>query len=231
MSTSSHVKDLMPERLVPPTFGLSEVRADPTWEKGFAYWLKETRSLQQLHELFATYREGEDSLSHLLRRVLMRAMCRSVGEGLQVGPGVVLKHPETMEFGNSVSLGAQVMIQGRFDGVCHMGNHVWIGPQAYLDARNIVIEDYVGWGPGARVLGSVHTGEPVEAPLIQTGLIIKPVLIGYGADIGVNAVIMPGVTIGKGAIIGSGAVVLHDVPEYSIAAGVPARILRSREKE
>jgi len=228
MSASPHIKELMAERQVPPTFGMTEVRPDPVWERGFASWLKETRTLQQLQEMFADYRQGEDSLSILFRRVLMRAMCRAVGDGLQTGPGVVLKHPETMEFGDSVSIGAQVMIQGRFDGVCYVGNHVWLGPHAYLDARNILIEDYVGWGPGARVLGSVHTGEPVEAPLIQTGVVIKPVFVGYGADIGVNAVIMPGVSVGKGAIIGAGAVVTRDVPDYSIAAGVPARVFRPR---
>ena len=51
-------------------------------------------------------------------------------------------------------IGAQAYIQGRFDGVTKIGNHVWIGPQAFLDARRITLEDHVGWGPGAKVLGS-----------------------------------------------------------------------------
>ncbi len=133
-----------------------------------------------------------------------------------------------MEFGDSVFLGAQCMIQGRFDGSCKIGNHVWIGPQAYFDARCLVLEDYVGWGPGGKVLGSAHTGEPVEDPIIATPLVIKPVVIGFGADIGTNAVILPGVRVGANAIIGAGAVVNHDVPDYAIAAGVPARVLRDR---
>jgi acetyltransferase-like isoleucine patch superfamily enzyme len=91
-----------------------------------------------------------------------------------------------------------------------------------------VLEDYVGWGPGAKVLGSEHTGDPVDVPIIATGLLIKPVVIGYGADIGTNATILPGVRVGANAIIGAGAVVNHDVPDYAIAAGVPARVLRSR---
>jgi acetyltransferase-like isoleucine patch superfamily enzyme len=133
-----------------------------------------------------------------------------------------------MDFGDCVFIGAQVMIQGRFDGTCRIGNHVWIGPQAYFDARELVIEDYVGWGPGAKVLGSSHTGEPLDVPIIATNLVIKPVVIGYGADIGVNAVILPGVQVGAHAIVGAGAVVTHDVPEYAVVAGVPARVLRSR---
>ena len=69
-----------------------------------------------------------------------------------------------------------------------IGDHVWIGPQSYFDARDLVIEDYVGWGPGAKVLGSTHTGVPVDVPIIQTDLEIKPVRIEAWADIGVNAV-------------------------------------------
>jgi acetyltransferase-like isoleucine patch superfamily enzyme len=133
-----------------------------------------------------------------------------------------------MEFGDSVFIGAQAMIQGRFDGTCKIGNHVWIGPQAYLDARSLVLEDYVGWGPGAKVLGSVHTGVPDDVPIIKTDLIIKPVTVAYGADIGMNASILPGVHIGAHSIIGAGAVVTRDVPEYAIAAGVPARVIRDR---
>lgn len=229
MLTNSVVKDILTGREVPPTFGAKEASPDPAWEREFSDWLKLT-SAPRLQELFASYRSGEDSLSILMRRVLMRAFCRTVGEGLQVGPDVVLKHPETMEFGNCVFVGAQAMIQGRFDGVCRIGNHVWIGPQAYLDARNLVLEDYVGWGPGAKVLGSTHTGQPADVPIIKTSLIIKPVVIGYGADIGMNASILPGVRIGRQAIVGAGAVVTQDVPDFGVVAGVPARVLYFRDK-
>ncbi len=66
------------------------------------------------------------------------------------------------------------------------------------------------------------------SPIIRTDLVIKPVRIGAWADIGVNAVILPGVTIGKGAIIGAGAVVNKDVPDFAVVAGVPAKFLRWR---
>jgi acetyltransferase-like isoleucine patch superfamily enzyme len=160
----------------------------------------------------------------------MRALCKRVGNDLQVGPNVVLKHPETMEFGDCVFIGAQAMIQGRFDGVCKIGSHVWIGPQAYFDARNLVLEDYVGWGPGAKVLGSVHTGQPSDEPIITTALLLKPVTVGFGADIGMNASILPGVHVGAQSIVGAGAVVTQDVPEYAIVAGVPARLMRDRRE-
>jgi acetyltransferase-like isoleucine patch superfamily enzyme len=167
----------------------------------------------------------------MMRRAALRAMARALGDGVQVGRAVLFRHPETFQIGNGVFIGEQAVIQGRFDGTCIIGDHVWIGPQAYFDARNLVIEEYVGWGPGAKVLGSAHTGMPVDVPVIQTDLEIKPVRIGAWADIGVNAVILPGVTVGRGAIVGAGAVVTQDVEPFSIVAGVPARLIRRRSGE
>jgi acetyltransferase-like isoleucine patch superfamily enzyme len=218
-------------REVAATFGRREIRQDPAWEYEFANWLRESNSRDELHSLCGRFRMGESGFDAFMRRVSLRAMCRAAGHDLQVGVGVVLKHPETMEFGDCVFIGSQVMIQGRFDGTCRIGNHVWIGPQAYFDARQLTIEDYVGWGPGAKVLGSAHTGEPIEEPIITTGLVIQPVVVETGADIGMNASILPGVRVGAHAIVGAGAVVTHDVPAYSIVAGVPARVLRSRREK
>ena len=101
------------------------------------------------------------------------------------------------------------------------------------------------------VSGVVHiaakkqVGESVADPLLYwhenlTGLVtllqacrdqgvdrIAPVRIGRGAWLGENAVIMPGVTVGRGAVIGANAVVREDVPDYSVAVGVPARVIRT----
>jgi acetyltransferase-like isoleucine patch superfamily enzyme len=218
-------------RQVTATFGLRDLRQDPAWERDFAAFLKESQPKEELLNLFGRFRAGESAFEALMRRVILRALCKSVGHDLQVSPNVVLKHPETMEFGDCVFIGAQSMIQGRFDGTCRIGNHVWIGPQAYFDARDLVLEDYVGWGPGAKVLGSAHTGVPSTEPMIKTGLVIKPVRVGFGADIGMNASILPGVHVGAQSIVGAGAVVTHDVPDYAIVAGVPARIMRDRRDE
>ena len=92
-------------------------------------------------------------------------------------------------------------LYGRKDGDCRIGNRVSIGEQALLDARALEIEDEVGIGPGVRVLGSDHRD-----------LRIERVRIGRGADIGANAVILPGVTVGEGSVVGAGAVVRGDVP-------------------
>lgn len=53
------------------------------------------------------------------------------------------------------------------------------------------------------------------------------VVIKDGAHIGIGAIIMPGVTIGKGAVIGAGSVVTKDIPDYCVAAGVPAKVIKN----
>jgi acetyltransferase-like isoleucine patch superfamily enzyme len=218
-------------RQVPATFGRQGAQSDPGWEQEFAAFLSASHTPAELAYLFARFRAGESAFDAVMRRVLMRASCKRVGSGIQVACNVVLKHPETMQFGDCVFLGAQTMIQGRFDGTCTIGNHVWIGPQSYFDARNLVLEDYVGWGPGAKVLGSAHTGAPIDEPIIATDLMIRPVVIAFGADIGMNASVLPGVRIGAHSIVGAGAVVTHDVPDYAVVAGVPARVIRDRREQ
>jgi acetyltransferase-like isoleucine patch superfamily enzyme len=78
------------------------------------------------------------------------------------------------------------------------------------------------------VLGSTHSGNPIDVPILQSDLLIKPVTVEPWADIGTGAVLLPGVTIGRGSLVGAGAVVTHDVPPFSIVAGVPARIIGDR---
>ena len=216
-------------RTVPAVHGRKTVGADPAFERGLAEYLRSRHDASALAELYGRFAHGEGDFDAVMRRAIVRALAQSVGNGVTVGRGVIFRHPETFTIGDGVFLGDQAVIQGRVDGTCHIGDHVWIGPQAYLDARNLVIEEYVGWGPGAKVLGSTHTGVPSSVPVIQTDLEIKPVRIGAWADIGVNAIVLPGVTIGRGAIVGAGAVVTADVEPFAIVAGVPARFIRRRD--
>ena len=194
-------------------------------------WLRAKYGPEELIELYERFMNGSGRFNTLMREAIWRAAARQAGEGLRIGSGANFLHPETFSIGASVFIGAQSFLQGRFDGTCTIGDHVWIGPQAYMDARNLVIDDYVGWGPGAKILGSTHSGLPVDVPIIQTDLRIAPVHIEAWADVGTGAVILPGVTVGRGSIVGAGAVVTKDVPPFSIAAGVPARVIGHRAPE
>ena len=215
-------------RIVKAVHGLKAPSRDPDFEAGFDAFLESAYSRRGLVELYGRFCIGDGAIDALMRRAILRSLALHCGAGVQVGSGATFRHAETFSIGNGVFIGAQACIQGRFDGSCVIGDHVWIGPQAFLDARDLFLGDYVGWGPGAKVLGSAHTGQPHDVPIVQTDLEIKPVRVEAWADIGTNAVVLPGVTIGKGAIVGAGAVVTSDVPAFAIVAGVPARFLRWR---
>ncbi|WP_062118854.1 acyltransferase [Aureimonas sp. AU40] len=218
-------------RIVSAVHARRAVEADPAYESDLCEALAATYGSAGLIELYARFASGEGFVDALMRRLIWRALSRRCADGLQVSSGAGFKHPETFEFGKGVFIGADVYIQGRFDGRCVIGDHVWIGPQAYFDARDLELGEFVGWGPGAKVLGSAHTGLPVTVPVVQTDLRIGPVRVEPWADIGTNAVLLPGVTVGKGAIVGAGAVVAGDVAPFSIVAGVPARFIRWRTDE
>lgn len=214
-------------RIVPAVHGKGVT--EKAYQRELREELQRNHDRSGLLDLYGRFSTGDGFVDSLMRRTILQALSKSCGPGLQVGAGAGFKHPETFEFGSGVFIGSQAYIQGRYDGTCVIGDNVWIGPQAFLDARNLVMGNYVGWGPGAKILGSSHTGIPCDVPIIRTDLVIKPVRIGDWADIGTNATILPGVTIGKGAIVGAGAVVTADVEPFSIVAGVPAKFLRWRE--
>ena len=91
----------------------------------------------------------------------------------------------------------------------HVGRQVMIGPHCYItDADH-------GTAPGASV-----QSQPMRA---------APVIIEDEAWLGAHVTILPGVRIGKGAVVGAGSVVTRSIPAMSVAAGVPAKVLRYRD--
>jgi acetyltransferase-like isoleucine patch superfamily enzyme len=218
-------------RTVSAVHGLNPPAPTPPAEVMLAEHLRQSADLQTRVELLNRFSHGVGDFDVMMRRVLVRAVARQCGHGVRIGVGVRFTHLETMEFGDGIFFGDYALIQGRFDGTCRIGAMTWVGPQCFFDARDLVIGDHVGWGPGARVLGSMHTGEPTSVPIIQTELVIRRVTVEDGADIGVNAVLLPGVTVGRGAIVGAGAVVTTDVAPMTVVAGVPARVIGHRDDE
>lgn len=65
-----------------------------------------------------------------------------------------------------------------------------------------------------------------DIPVMDCPLKYAPIVIKDGAHLGIGSIVMPGVTIGKGAVIGAGAVVVNDIPDYSVAVGVPAKVIK-----
>lgn len=92
----------------------------------------------------------------------------------------------------------------------------------------ITLGDNVHITSNARFI--THDGATLIFRKIRPDLeITKPISVGNDVYIGVNAIIMPGVSIGNNCIIGAGAVVTRDIPENSVAAGVPARVIKTSD--
>jgi len=70
----------------------------------------------------------------------------------------------------------------------------------------------------------------IDKAVMDCPLITKKVIIKDGAHVGIGAIIMPGVTIGKGAVIGAGSLVTKDISAYSLAVGIPAKVIKTFEK-
>ncbi|MDE7077446.1 MAG: sugar O-acetyltransferase, partial [Alistipes sp.] len=92
----------------------------------------------------------------------------------------------------------------------------------FLDQGGITLEDGVFVGPGAKILTEHHP----EEPALRHRLLVEPIVVRRNAWIGAGAMILPGVTVGENAIVAAGAVVTKDVPDNTVVAGVPAKILR-----
>lgn len=87
--------------------------------------------------------------------------------------------------------------------------------------QNVLMASYIS------IMGHNHGTDPeCEDGYGGQPLVSKPILIKSGAWIGERVCILPGVTIGRKSIIGAGAVVTKDVPDYCIAGGNPARVIK-----
>lgn len=110
---------------------------------------------------------------------------------------------------------------GRF---IKLGKHVFINHAcSFLDMGGITLEDHVLLGPRVNLVTENH---PLN-PATRRGMICKSILIKRNAWIGAGATILPGVTVGENSVVAAGAVVSKDVPDNTVVAGVPARIVKN----
>lgn len=129
----------------------------------------------------------------------------------------------------------------------HCGKYVNIEKNAFFSSK-VSLGDYSGIGVNAKIYGRCEIGKyvmmgedctiitrnhkfnNVDEVMMEQGFDEeKPVRIGDNVWIGDKVIILPGVQIGQGCIIGAGSVVTHNIPPYSIVAGNPARLIRSRK--
>lgn len=138
-----------------------------------------------------------------------------------------------LQFGEDVQLWEGCILGGNIA----IGNHTYVGARAVLwgvGPLDPMIEfgEWCMVGPEAVIMSRSHEYSDPHTPVWLQGP-KKPkrcVKIGNRVWIGMRAIIMPEVHIGDGVIIGAGSVVTKDIPPYTIAAGVPAKVIGKRER-
>jgi NDP-sugar pyrophosphorylase family protein len=156
----------------------------------------------------------------------------SFGDGSRIMLPFRAGNPQKVEVGRGVLIGpSSWFMVPRLDApgaVIRIGDRVRMNQTSITAVESVVIGEAVGMARGVYVSDHSHGFDDPDLAVRDQPLDrVAPVSIGRGAWLGQNVVVMPGVTIGEGAVIGANSVVTHDVPARTIAAGAPARVLRS----
>ncbi|MBX4267578.1 acyltransferase [Clostridium estertheticum] len=155
---------------------------------------------------------------------------KKCGKNVIIEDGVRIIFPENIEIGDNVYIGHDTILKGYYNSILKVGSNTWIGQQCFIHgAAGVTIGKNVGIGPMVKIHGAKHKGTKGDAIILFSELEYLPINIKDNCNIGIGAVILPGVTIGEGSIIGANAVVNQNISALSIAVGVPAKVIKTRE--
>ena len=141
-----------------------------------------------------------------------------IGAATMIGPQVTLSagmvpgqeciSTPVVKIGDRCLIGKGSGIVGHFE--ISIGNDVWTGHHVYITDQN-------------------HDYRDVSKPVSQQSMPERPVTIGDGSWLGYGAVVLPGARIGKHVVIGANSVVSGEIPDFSVAVGSPARVVKRWE--
>lgn len=162
---------------------------------------------------FATF--GQRSMIMWKPTTIFNEQYISIGDDVLIGPGVALSAgmvpgqeclvTPVVTIGDRCLIGRGSGIVGHFS--ISIGNDVWTGHHVYITDQN-------------------HGYEDTSMPISQQSQPERAVVIGDGSWLGHGSIVLPGVTIGRHVVIGANSVVTKDIPDFSVAVGVPARVVR-----
>ena len=191
-------------------------------------------------------------LKHLIKRFLclMKGVTAS-GVNVYISPRTMVKRGRKITLGDSVVVERGVMlwvdaersyitigddsylsshcILNTFNGWITIGNNCTVNSYAILYGHGgLQIGNDVRIAPQVMIMPMNHIFDDPNIPIRKQGIQAQGVKIEDDVWLGAGAIVLDGVTIGKGSVIGAGAVVTKDIPPYSVAVGVPARVTKKR---
>jgi acetyltransferase-like isoleucine patch superfamily enzyme len=160
---------------------------------------------------------------------------QSAGRNVTLSSGCELYGSERMAFGNDVFVGAggtlAIVYQRAEPGpMIAIGDGVWMNKRCYLQAANsVVVGAKAIFAPDVYLADSAYDYRDVGVPIMSQGLqsTTNRIEIGAGAWLGIRVAVLGNVRVGAGSVVGANAVVTHDVPDYCVAVGQPARVVRA----
>lgn len=188
-----------------------------------------------------------------LRLGLYRARLGALGTGCHIDAGVSLQYPGRIRIGDRVGIGRNATLRANTDanpgitlgqgvnindcvvinanrGFVTLGDRSWLGPFCLVYGnggvtigRNVLVAGHTSINTVS------HSADRCDIPINDQPVLIDPVVIEDDCWIALNVVILQGVTLGRGCIVGAGAVVTKSIPPWSIAVGVPARVVGRRQ--
>lgn len=160
-------------------------------------------------------RFGEGSIICFPTNTVFNERYIHIGSGTMIGPQATLSagmvpgqeclSDPVVRIGDRCLIGKGSGIVGHFS--IEIGNDVWTGHHVYITDQN-------------------HGYDDISRPISQQSQPERPVFIGDGSWIGHGTVVLPGARIGRHVTIGANSVVTGDIPDFSVAAGTPAKVIR-----
>lgn len=162
---------------------------------------------------------------------------RHFGQGSTIKKPIILNNPQNIFIGDHVTILYNAWLSGPpynkgQESILKVGNNSAIGNYSHIYATNqIIIEDKVLIADKVYISDNLHNYKNIALPIIDQGINqLSAVIVGQGSWIGENVCIM-GASIGKNCVIGANAVVTKDIPDYSVAVGIPAKVIKRYNNE
>jgi acetyltransferase-like isoleucine patch superfamily enzyme len=212
--------------------------------------------IQRFQELLLTTFLGDIptiAMGPQLRKLLYRHIFGSMGNGVFIQHGVETNGSSCIEIGDGVNIfkGARLDAKGHRNNRMYINNRVTIERNVDIGCMEdtcIRIDEDTFIAPGVCITGQgdIHIGKncmiashcgiyannhvfsDLLLPIKQQGVTREGIVIEDNCWLGHGVTVLDGVTIGEGSIIGAGAVVSKNIPPYSIAVGVPAKVIKRR---
>lgn len=217
-------------------------------KKGFFAFLK--------YEILTTWFSScPGAVGIALRSVFYKFLFKKVGKGVIFGRSVTIRNPHKIVIGNNVIIDENVMLDAK--GLDNQGiilnDGVYIGRNTILSCKNgdIILNKNANIGFNCEVyslkkveigenvliaaytyiIGGGHMSSDVETPFRDQEKHAIGIKIGNNVWLGAKTIVMDGCNIGDNSVIGAGAVVTKSIPDYSVAAGIPAKVIKDRRNQ